>query len=183
MSNIGGPINFLTYSNGYIFFFCRGHGPPKGQCGSAPGCFATVSHRNTNKIFNDSVRDFAWLQNLKAYKKCSKNSFFCRRRLGFQKKKPYEALQGQVFLFLPPCLNRSSIDSPIPNRYTQTLGVPSPIRIIQTHKQITFQNKNVAGYSLNPVSSIDRDMFRALMNLDRLSFCRGGIKTYRLHFS
>ena len=38
--------------------------------------------------------------------------------------------------------------SPIPNRFTQTLGFPSPIRIIQTHKQITFQNKNIAGYNL-----------------------------------
>ena len=47
--------------------------------------FAVASYRNTNKIFNVGVREFAWLQNPKAYKKCSKNSFFCRRRLGFQK--------------------------------------------------------------------------------------------------
>ena len=73
--------------------------------------------------------------------------------------------------------------SPIPNRYTHILGFPSPIRIIQTYKQIVFLNKNVAGYSLNPVSSIDWDMCRALMNLDRLSFCRRGIETCRLHFS
>ena len=59
----------------------------------------------------------------------------------------------------------------------QTLSFPSPIRIIQTYKQIAFQNKNVVGYSLNLVSSIDRDMCRALMNLDRSSFCRGGIET------
>ena len=47
--------------------------------------FPAASHRNTNKIFNVGARDFAWLQNLKAYKKCNKNSFFCRRRIGFQK--------------------------------------------------------------------------------------------------
>ena len=73
--------------------------------------------------------------------------------------------------------------SSIPNRYTQTLSFPSPIRIIQIHKQRAFLNKNVAGYNLNPVNSIDRDMCRALMNLDRLSFCQGGIETCRLHFS
>ena len=61
--------------------------------------------------------------------------------------------------------------SPIPNRYTYTLGFLSPIKIIQTHKQIAFYNKNVAGYSLNPVISIDRDMCQALMNLDKSSFC------------
>ena len=72
--------------------------------------------------------------------------------------------------------------SAIPNRYKQTLGFPSPIRIIQTHKEIAFKNKNVAGYSLNLVGSIDQDMCRALMNLDRLSFCRGGIEICRLHF-
>ena len=38
--------------------------------------------------------------------------------------------------------------SPIPNRFTQTFDFPSPIRIIQTHKQIAFQNKNIAGYNL-----------------------------------
>ena len=73
--------------------------------------------------------------------------------------------------------------SPIPSRFTQTLGFPSPIRIIQTHKQIAFKNKNVAGYSLNPVSSIDRDMGQALMNLDKSSFCRGDIETCKLQFS
>ena len=31
------------------------------------------------------VRDFAWLQNPKALRKRNKISFFCRRRLGFQK--------------------------------------------------------------------------------------------------
>ena len=36
----------------------------------------------------------------------------------------------------------------IPNRFTQTLDFSSPIRIIQTHKQITFQKKNIAGYNL-----------------------------------
>ena len=47
--------------------------------------FAAASHRNTNKIFNVDARDFALLQNPKAYKKRSKNTFFYRRRLGFQK--------------------------------------------------------------------------------------------------
>ena len=51
------------------------------------------------------------------------------------------------FLFPPP-LNRSLMGSPILNRFTQTFGFPSPIRIIQTHKQITFQNKNIAGYNV-----------------------------------
>ena len=52
------------------------------------------------------------------------------------------------FFFFPPPLNRSLMGSPIPNRFTQTLGFPSPIRIIQTHKQIAFQNKNIASYNL-----------------------------------
>ena len=52
------------------------------------------------------------------------------------------------FFFFPPPLNRSLIGSPIPNRFTKTLGFPSPIRIIQTHKQIAFKNKNIAGYNL-----------------------------------
>ena len=77
---------------------------------------------------------------------------------------------GQVFLFPPPCLNKSAMGSPIPNRYTQTLDFPSPIRIIQTHKQITFQNKNIASHRLNPVSSIDRDTCRALMNFNISAF-------------
>ena len=54
--------------------------------------FAAAPHRNTNKIFNVGARDFTWLQNPKTYKKRSKNFFFCRRRLRFQKEKPYEAL-------------------------------------------------------------------------------------------
>ena len=84
--------------------------------------FATTLHRNTNKIFNDGVRDFAWLQNLKAYKKCSKNSFFCRRRLEFQKKNLMKLFRVRVFLFPPP-LYRSLMGSPISNRFTQTLGL------------------------------------------------------------
>ena len=46
---------------------------------------AAASHRNTNKIFNVGARDFAWLQNPKAYKKRNKSSFFYKRRLWFQK--------------------------------------------------------------------------------------------------
>ena len=52
------------------------------------------------------------------------------------------------FFFFPPPLNRSLMGSLIPNRFTQTLGFPSPIRIIQTYKQIVFQNKNIASYNI-----------------------------------
>ena len=99
--------------------------------------FAAVSYRNTNKIFNVGARDFAWLQNPKAYKKCNNNSFFYKRRLGFQKENLMK-LSRVTFFFFPPPLNRSLMGFPIPNRFTQTLGFPSPIRIIQTHKQIAF---------------------------------------------
>ena len=61
--------------------------------------FAIASHRNTNKIFNDGVRDFTWLQNPKAYKKCSKNSFFCRRKLGFQKENLMKLSRVRFFFF------------------------------------------------------------------------------------
>ena len=97
--------------------------------------FAAASHRNTNKIFNVGARDFAWLQNPKTYKKCNKNFFFCRRRLEFQKKNLINLSRVRFFFFSPP-LNRSLMGSPIPNRFTQTLGFPSPIWIIQTHKKI-----------------------------------------------
>ena len=99
--------------------------------------FAAALHRNTNKIFNVGARDFAWLQNPKAYKKRSKNSFFCRRRLRFQKENLMKLFRVRFF-FLPSPLNRSLMGSPIPNRFTQTLDFFSPIRIIQTHKQIAF---------------------------------------------
>ena len=99
--------------------------------------FATVSHRNTNKIFNVGARDFAWLQNLKAYKKRSKNSLFCRRRLRFQKETLWSSL-GLGFSFSTFFLNRSLMGSPIPNKFTQILGFPNPIRIIQTHKSWVF---------------------------------------------
>ena len=129
--------------------------------------FAAASHRNTNKIFNVGLRDFAWLQNPKAYKKCNKNSLFYRSRLGFQKENLMK-LSGVRFFFFPPLLNRRLMGSPIPNRFTQTLSFPSPIRIIQTLAIIW-----------KPVSSIDRDICRALMNLDRSSFCWGGIEACR----
>ena len=61
--------------------------------------FAAVSHRNTNKIFNVDARDFAWLKNLKAYKKCSKNSFLYRRRLGFQKENLMKFSRVKFFFF------------------------------------------------------------------------------------
>ena len=57
-------------------------------------------------------------------------------------------LSRVTFFFFPPPLNRSLMGSPIPSRFRQTLGFPSPIRIIQTHKQIAFQNKNTAGYNV-----------------------------------
>ena len=53
--------------------------------------------------------------------------------------------------------------SPIPNRFTQTLGFLSPIRIIQTHKQITFQNKNIAGYNLK-TCKLDRSRHLSSFN-------------------
>ena len=52
------------------------------------------------------------------------------------------------FFFFPPPLNRSLMGSPIPNRFTQILDFPSPIRIIQTHKQIAFQNIKISGYNM-----------------------------------
>ena len=61
--------------------------------------FAATSHRNTNKIFNVGARDFAWLQNPKAYKKRSKNSFFCRRRLGFQQENLMKLSRVRFFFF------------------------------------------------------------------------------------
>ena len=64
-----------------------------------------ASHRNI-KIFNVGTRDFALLQNPKAYKKRSENSFFCGRGLGFQKENFIKLSRVSVFLFPPP-LNRS----------------------------------------------------------------------------
>ena len=70
------------------------------------------------------------------------------------------------FFFFPPPLNRSLIGSPIPNRFTQTLGFHSPIRIIQTHKQIAFQNKNIAGYNLK-TCKLDRSRHLSRFNESR----------------
>ena len=67
------------------------------------------------------------------------------------------------FFFFPPPLNRSLMGSPIPNRYKKTLGFPSPIRIIQTHKQIAFQNKNIAGYNLK-TRKLDRSRHLSRFN-------------------
>ena len=58
--------------------------------------------------------------------------------LGFQKENLMKLSRVRFFFFFPPPLNRSLMGSPILNRFTQTLGFPSPIRIMQTHKQITF---------------------------------------------
>ena len=91
--------------------------------------------------------------------------FLLQEEARVSKRKPYEALQGQVFLFPPP-LNRSLMGSPIPNRFTQTLGFPSPIRIIQTHKQIAFQNKNIAGYNLK-TRKLDRSRHLSSFNESR----------------
>ena len=63
--------------------------------------FAAASHRNTNKIFNVGARDFAWLQNPKAYKKRSKNSFFCRGRILFQKENLMKLSRVRFFFFFP----------------------------------------------------------------------------------
>ena len=61
--------------------------------------FVAALHRNTNKIFNVGARDFAWLQNPKAYKKRNKNSFFCRKMLGFQKENLMKLSRVRFFFF------------------------------------------------------------------------------------
>ena len=61
--------------------------------------FVAASHRNANNIFNVGARVFAWLQNLKAYKKHSKNFFFCRRRLGFEKENLMKLSTVRFFFF------------------------------------------------------------------------------------
>ena len=70
------------------------------------------------------------------------------------------------FFFFPPPLNRSTMGSPIPNKFTQTLGFSSPIKIIQTHKQIAFQNKNIAGYNLK-TRKLDRSRHLSSFNESR----------------
>ena len=83
----------------------------------------------SSDLFNDGVRDFTWLQNPKPYKKRNKNSFFYKRRLGFQKENLMKLSRVRFFVFPPP-LNRNLMGSAIPNRFKQTLGFPSPIKII-----------------------------------------------------
>ena len=61
--------------------------------------FAVASHRDTNKIFNVGARDFAWLQNPKAYKKHSKNSFSIGGGQGFKKKTLWSPLGLGFFFF------------------------------------------------------------------------------------
>ena len=56
--------------------------------------------------------------------------------------------------------------SPIPNRFTQTLGFSSPIRIIQTHKQIAFENKNITDYNLK-TRKLDRSRHLSSFNESR----------------
>ena len=83
-------------------------------------------------------------------------------------------LSRVTFFFFPPPLNRSLMGFPIPNRFTQTLGFPNPIRIIQTHKQIAFQNKNIAEYNLK-TRKLDRSR-----HLSRLAFQNKNIASYNL---
>ena len=56
--------------------------------------------------------------------------------------------------------------SHIPNKFIQTLGFPSPIRIIQTHKQIAFYNKNIADYNLK-TRKLDRSRHLSSFNESR----------------
>ena len=70
------------------------------------------------------------------------------------------------FFFFPPPLNKSLLGSPIPNRFTQPLGFPSSIRIIQTHKQIAFQNKNIASCNLK-TRKLDRSRHLSSFNKSR----------------
>ena len=70
------------------------------------------------------------------------------------------------FFFFPPPLNRSLMGSLIPNRFTQILSFPSPIRIIQTHKQIAFQNKNIIDYNLK-TRKLDRPRHLSRFNESR----------------
>ena len=51
-------------------------------------------------------------------------------------------------------------------RFSQTLDFPSPIRIIQTHKQIAFQNKNIASYNLK-TRELDRSRHLSSFNESR----------------
>ena len=70
------------------------------------------------------------------------------------------------FFFFPPPLNKSLLGSPIPNRFTQPLGFPSLIRITQTHKQIAFQNKNIASCNLK-TRKLDRSRYLSSFNESR----------------
>ena len=84
---------------------------------------------------------------------------------GFKKKNLMKLSRVRFFFFAPP-LHRSLMGSPIPNRFTKNLGFPSPIRIIETHKQIAFQNKNIAGYNLK-TRKLDRSRHLSSFNESR----------------
>ena len=106
--------------------------------------------------------------------------FLLQEEARVSKRKPYETLQGQVFLF--PTSFKQELNglsyykqvytnlglSQSNKNYTnsQTLGFPSPIRIIQTHKQIVFQNKNIVGYRLK-THKLDRSRHLSSFNKSR----------------
>ena len=85
--------------------------------------------------------------------------------LGFWKENLMK-LSRVRFFFFPTPSNRSLMGSHIPNKFIQTLGFPSPIRIIQTHKQIAFYNKNIADYNLK-TRKLDRSRHLSSFNESR----------------
>ena len=73
--------------------------------------------------------------------------FLLQEEARVSKRKPYEALQGQVFLF-PISFKQELNGLSYSKQFYTNLGFSSLIRIIQIHKKIVFQNKNIAGYNL-----------------------------------